>query len=44
MGGTARGYVTASFRVLSLDNTASQLVQFINKIVIAGVLYFGAKR
>jgi subfamily B ATP-binding cassette protein HlyB/CyaB len=37
------GYVTASFRVLSLNNTASQLVQFINKLVIAGVLYFGAK-
>jgi subfamily B ATP-binding cassette protein HlyB/CyaB len=37
------GYVTASFRVLSLGNTASQLVQFVNKIVTAGVLYFGAK-
>ena len=37
------GYVTASFRVLSLNNTASQLVQFINKLVIAGVLYYGAK-
>src|SRR5262249_40811874 len=37
------GYVTASFRVLSLGNTASQLVQFVNKLVIAGVLYFGAK-
>jgi subfamily B ATP-binding cassette protein HlyB/CyaB len=36
-------YVTASFRVLSLGNTASQLVQFVNKLVIAGVLYFGAK-
>ena len=36
-------YVTASFRVLSLNNTASQLVQFINKLVIAGVLYYGAK-
>jgi subfamily B ATP-binding cassette protein HlyB/CyaB len=37
------GYVTASFRVLSLGNTASQLVQFVNKLVTAGVLYFGAK-
>jgi subfamily B ATP-binding cassette protein HlyB/CyaB len=37
------GYVTASFRVLSLGNTASQVVQFINKLVIAGILYFGAK-
>jgi subfamily B ATP-binding cassette protein HlyB/CyaB len=36
-------YVTASFRVLSLGNTASQLVQFVNKLVIAGVLYFGAR-
>jgi subfamily B ATP-binding cassette protein HlyB/CyaB len=37
------GYVAASFRVLSLGNTASQVVQFINKIVTAGILYFGAK-
>jgi ATP-binding cassette, subfamily B, bacterial HlyB/CyaB len=37
------GYVTASFRVLSLGNTASQLVQLVNKFVTAGVLYFGAK-
>jgi ATP-binding cassette, subfamily B, bacterial HlyB/CyaB len=37
------GYVTASFRVLSLNNTASQVVQLINKLVIAGVLYYGAK-
>jgi ATP-binding cassette, subfamily B, bacterial HlyB/CyaB len=37
------GYVSASFRVLSLGNTASQLVQFINKLVTAAVLYFGAK-
>ncbi len=37
------GYVTASFRVLSLGNTASQLVQFVNKLVTAGVLYFGAR-
>ena len=37
------GYVSASFRVISLGNTASQTVQFINKLVTAGVLYFGAK-
>jgi subfamily B ATP-binding cassette protein HlyB/CyaB len=37
------GYVTASFRVLSLGNTASQVVQLISKIVTAGILYFGAK-
>ncbi|HTV33644.1 MAG TPA: type I secretion system permease/ATPase, partial [Methylocella sp.] len=37
------GYVAASFRVLSLGNTASQLVQLVNKLVTAGVLYFGAK-
>jgi ATP-binding cassette, subfamily B, bacterial HlyB/CyaB len=37
------GYVAASFRVLSLGNTASQSVQFISKLVTAGVLYFGAR-
>ena len=37
------GYVSASFRVLSLGNTASQGVQLVNKFVTAGVLYFGAK-
>src|SRR5581483_9476861 len=37
------GYVAASFRVLSLGNTASQAVQLINKLVVAGTLYFGAK-
>jgi subfamily B ATP-binding cassette protein HlyB/CyaB len=36
-------YVAASFRVLSLGNTASQMVQLVNKLVIAGTLYFGAK-
>jgi subfamily B ATP-binding cassette protein HlyB/CyaB len=36
------GYVTASFRVLRLGNTASNLVQLVNKLVTAGVLYFGA--
>ena len=37
------GYVAASFRVISLSNTASQSVQFISKLVTAAVLYFGAK-
>ena len=37
------GYVTASFRVLNLGNTASQLVQFVNKLMMAGILFFGAK-
>jgi subfamily B ATP-binding cassette protein HlyB/CyaB len=37
------GYVTASFRVLSLGNTASQIVQLVNKLVTAAVLYFGAR-
>jgi subfamily B ATP-binding cassette protein HlyB/CyaB len=37
------GYVAASFRVLSLGNTSSQIVQFINKLVMAGILYFGAR-
>src|SRR5262245_42410561 len=37
------GYVAASFRVLSLGNTTSQVVQFVSKIVTAGILYFGAK-
>jgi ATP-binding cassette, subfamily B, bacterial HlyB/CyaB len=37
------GYVAASFRVLRLGNTASNSVQFVNKAVVAGILYFGAK-
>ncbi|QOZ46243.1 type I secretion system permease/ATPase [Bradyrhizobium sp. CCBAU 53340] len=37
------GYVSASFRVLSLNNTASQAVQMINKLVTAATLYFGAR-
>jgi subfamily B ATP-binding cassette protein HlyB/CyaB len=37
------GYVAASFRVISLGNTASQTVQLVNKLVIAGTLYFGAQ-
>jgi ATP-binding cassette, subfamily B, bacterial HlyB/CyaB len=37
------GYVAASFRVISLSNYASQLVQFINKLVTASILFLGAK-
>ena len=37
------GYVAASFRVLSLGNTASQMVQLVSKVVTAGILYFGAR-
>jgi ATP-binding cassette, subfamily B, bacterial HlyB/CyaB len=37
------GYVAASFRVLSLGNTASQGVQLVSKVVTAGILYIGAK-
>jgi subfamily B ATP-binding cassette protein HlyB/CyaB len=36
-------YVSASFRVLSLGNTASQAVQLVSKIITAGILYCGAK-
>lgn len=36
-------YVAASFRVISLNNTASQAVQFVNKLTIVLILYFGAK-
>jgi ATP-binding cassette, subfamily B, bacterial HlyB/CyaB len=37
------GYVGASFRVLRLANNASNAVQLVNKVVVAGILYFGAK-
>ncbi len=37
------GYVAASFRVIRLSNTASQSVQFVSKVVTAGILYYGAK-
>ncbi len=37
------GYVAASFRVLSLGNTASQSVQLVSKLVTAATLYFGAE-
>ena len=35
-------YVSASFRVLRLGNTASQSVQLISKLVTAATLYYGA--
>src|SRR5690348_5461016 len=37
------GYVGASFRVLSLGNSASQLVQLVSKVAAAATLYFGAR-
>ncbi len=37
------GYVAASFRVLRLGNSASQLVQLVSKLAGAGILYFGAR-
>jgi ATP-binding cassette, subfamily B, bacterial HlyB/CyaB len=37
------GYVSASFRVLSLGNSASQTVQLVSKIVTASILYCGAR-
>jgi subfamily B ATP-binding cassette protein HlyB/CyaB len=37
------GYVTSSFRVLKLGNTASHCVQFVSKIVTVGTLFVGAK-
>src|SRR5581483_5024550 len=37
-------YVAASFRVLSLGNTASNSLQFVNKVVTAAILYFGAQQ
>ena len=36
-------YVSSSFRVLSLGNTASQVVQLVSKVVTAAILYFGAR-
>ena len=35
------GYVSASFRVLSLGNVATESVQFINRAVTALLLFFG---
>src|SRR5207237_359668 len=37
------GYVAASFRVISLGNSASQAVQLVSKLVTAATLYFGAQ-
>jgi subfamily B ATP-binding cassette protein HlyB/CyaB len=37
------GYVTSSFRVFKLGNTANQSVRLVNKLVTAGILFFGAK-
>jgi ATP-binding cassette, subfamily B, bacterial HlyB/CyaB len=37
------GYVASSFRVVSLNNVASESVQFVNKLVAAATLYLGAK-
>jgi subfamily B ATP-binding cassette protein HlyB/CyaB len=37
------GYVASSFRVVSLNNVASESVQLINKLVTAAILYLGAK-
>jgi subfamily B ATP-binding cassette protein HlyB/CyaB len=37
------GYVSSSFRVISLNNTASQTIQLISKLVTAAILYVGAK-
>jgi ATP-binding cassette, subfamily B, bacterial HlyB/CyaB len=37
------GYVASSFRVVSLNNVASEAVQLINKLVAAATLYLGAK-
>ncbi|MBV8840427.1 MAG: type I secretion system permease/ATPase [Alphaproteobacteria bacterium] len=37
------GYVTASFRVTSLANLASQAIQFISKASTGATLYFGAR-
>jgi subfamily B ATP-binding cassette protein HlyB/CyaB len=36
------GYVSSSFRVIALGNTANQAVQLISKLVTALTLYFGA--
>jgi subfamily B ATP-binding cassette protein HlyB/CyaB len=36
-------YVTASFRVTSLNNVGSESVQLINKLISALILFFGAK-
>jgi subfamily B ATP-binding cassette protein HlyB/CyaB len=37
------GYVTANFRAAKLANVASNLTQLINKAVVVGTLWYGAK-
>jgi subfamily B ATP-binding cassette protein HlyB/CyaB len=37
------GYVTASFKTVSLANIASNIIQFINKGVMVATLWYGAK-
>ncbi|MEX2516409.1 MAG: type I secretion system permease/ATPase [Gammaproteobacteria bacterium] len=37
------GYVRASFRATNLGNIANQVASFINKLVILGILWVGAK-
>lgn len=37
------GYVSASFRVVSLGNVASQAVQLVSHLVSVAILFFGAK-
>src|SRR5258708_569998 len=37
------GYVASSFRVLRLGNTASNSVEYANKLMMFGWLYFGSK-
>lgn len=37
------GYVASSFRVLTLGNWTSQSIQFVSKIVTAGILWYGAR-
>jgi subfamily B ATP-binding cassette protein HlyB/CyaB len=36
-------YVAASFRVISLANNATNAVQLVSKLVMAGILFYGAK-
>src|SRR6266699_4080785 len=37
------GYVSASFRVVSLGNVTTQAVQLVNHLVTVAILFFGAK-
>jgi subfamily B ATP-binding cassette protein HlyB/CyaB len=38
------GYSEASQRVIDLGNTGSQAIQFISKLNMAAILYFGRRR